>query len=65
MPTRLRMPPLSSAGYLASVPPSSTTARLSAIRSWISRSPWPRRTSPMRMFSATVIESNSAANWNT
>ena len=65
MPTRLRIPPLSSAGYLSSVPESSTTLRLSAVRSAMASWSSPRFASPNAMFSATVIESNSAANWNT
>ena len=64
-PTRLRMPPESSAGYLSSVPRRSTTASDSRTRSDISRCDSFWRLSPSVRFSHTVIESNNAANWNT
>ncbi len=64
-PTRLRMPPDSSAGSLSSAPSRSTRASDSWTRSAITRwsSRW--RLSPSSRFSRTVIESNSAANWKT
>jgi len=60
------MPPESSAGFLSSVPGKSTTSNAFATRFAISPSvKFFSRRNPNATFSATVIESNSAAPWNT
>src|SRR5262249_10325938 len=65
-PTRLRMPPDSSPGYLTSAPSSSRTLSLSMTRSWISRREClVCSTSGNATLSSTVSESNNADVWNT
>src|SRR5260370_929915 len=64
MPTRLRMPPDSSAGYFASAPVKSTSASASRTRVASSSSDSSRRRKPSATLSNTDIESNNAANWN-
>jgi hypothetical protein len=59
-PTRRRMPPDSSAGYLSSTPSSLTMARHSRTRSRTSFRPRPERRRGNATFSKTVIESKSA-----
>ena len=64
-PTRLRMPPESSAGFFFSVPSNSTISRTSATHLAISLSEHlPSRRNMKPTFSSTVIESNNAALWN-
>ncbi len=66
IPTRFRMPPLSSAGYLSSMLSRSTSASASLTRLFISAPDrWLSFFSPIATFCATVSESNNAANWKT
>jgi len=65
-PTRLRIPPDSSAGIRSSVPERSTSPSDSATRSRMAGSVMvPLRRRPKATLSRIVIESNSAENWNT
>src|SRR5690606_26048069 len=64
-PIRLRCPPDSCAGSRSSKPVISTSCSDSCTRSTMSGSGIRIRRSPMATLSNTVIESNSAANWNT
>src|SRR5579859_1159166 len=63
-PTRFRMPPDNSEGFLSSIPGNSTISSASVTFRFISVSGRPSRRSGKPTFSATVIESNSAAPWN-